>query len=119
MADLTVQTVVEAGIIPTYAAAAGGGDAIPGNDGQIMLHVKNGGGGSITVTIAAQTTAGVTPGLGPVSKANAGGSVANASEKMFGPFPVVAFNDGNGKVQVTYSGVTSVTVAAIKLPRAA
>jgi len=115
MADYTVQTVVEAGITPSYAAAASS-DAIPNNDGQIMLHVKNGGGSSDTVTAVAQNTAAPVPGMGNLTRGNIVVAVPNGQERMIGPFPAVAFNDGNGKVQITHSFLTSVTVAAIKLP---
>lgn len=54
MADLTVQTPTLAGLNPTFAAASVGGDAFL-NDGNTYLHVKNGGGGSINVTVDSQT----------------------------------------------------------------
>ncbi|UCD57872.1 MAG: hypothetical protein JSV16_01815, partial [Candidatus Hydrogenedentota bacterium] len=47
---------------------------------------------------------------------NAVVSVPASGEKMIGPFPKDRFNDTAGKVQIAYSGVTSVTVAAIELP---
>ena len=34
------------------------------------------------------------------------------------PFPKRAFNDANSKVQITYSAVTDLTVAALRVPRA-
>lgn len=117
MADLAVTTVTEAGVLDSLSAAAGGGDAIPGNNGDIILAVNNGGGGSITVTITAQQTGAQAPGMGQLTKANGGGSVTNGTRRLFGPFPPLAFNDTNGKVQITYSGVTSVTVGAYRVPR--
>ena len=55
MAVLTVQTVVRSGVGPTYASCAGGGDKfLP--DATTFLHVKNGSGGALTVTVAAVAT---------------------------------------------------------------
>lgn len=113
MATLTATTVDEAGVEPTLDAAAGGGDQFL-NNGVEFLYVKNGGGGSITVTITAQTTTGTTS-LGQITKANASQAVSAGAEAFIGPFPKAAFNDSNGYAQVTYSGVTSVEVKVLKL----
>jgi len=117
MALLTVQTVAEAGLLATYVAAtAGGGDEIPNDNEDVVLHAKNGSGVSITVTIAAALASASVQGYGTMSKASAGGAVAAGAEKFFGPFPKAAFNNANGRVPVTYSAVTSVTVAAVRVP---
>lgn len=109
MAALTVQNVARSGLNPTYGAAAGGGDTFV-NDGQVVLHVKNGGGSSINVTVDSTAPTGV-----GLAQADAVVAVPNAGERMIGPFPPGAFNDANGAVAVAYSAVTSVTVAAIRL----
>jgi len=109
MATLTVQEVARTGLAPTYGAAAGGGDAIP-NDGRTMLHIKNGGGASINLTVVTQATV-----LGN-AVADDVIAVPNGQERMVGPFPPGVYNDVNQLVQLTYSGVTTVTVAAIRLP---
>jgi len=114
MALLAEQIIVEAGIAPSFAAAAGGGDTFA-NDGDALLYVKNGGGGSVTVTITAQAVSLTVPGRGAMTKANAGGAVAAGADRVFGPFPPASFNNASGQVAVTYSGVTSVTVAALRL----
>lgn len=114
MATLTVESIVEAGLNATDNAAAGGGDAIP-NSGAEVLHVKNGGGASITVTVTAQQTAQQVPGFGAMTKADAAVAVPAGEERFIGPFPKGAFNDSGGLAQITYSGVTSVTVAALKV----
>lgn len=108
IATLSVQDVTSAGTVPTYAAAAGGGDQFS-NDGKTYLHVKNGGGSSINVTIASQVA------CSQGSTHNTVVAVANGAEKMIGPFPPERFNDASGFVQVTYSAVTSVTVGAFQL----
>lgn len=115
MATLAVQAITEAGVVPSYAAAGAGGDEFANESGDVLLHVKNGGGGPITVTVTAQATSRVLPGFGTVSKAAGGGSIGAGAEKMFGPFPPAAFNQANGRVAVGYTDVASVTVAAFRL----
>lgn len=108
MATLTVQTINHAGLTPSFTAAAGGGDEFV-NTGNCFLYVKNGDTASMDVTVA------------NVKLSNYGKdddvvvSVPASSEEMIGSFPKWRFDDSNQKVQITYSAVTSVTVAAIKL----
>lgn len=109
MATLTVQDIALAGLAPTYAAAAGGGDAFA-NAGKTFFHAKNGGGGSITLTFTTPAT------IEGVAIADPTVTIDAGAEKMVGPFPPSVFNDANGRVAVAYSGVTSVTVAAFRLP---
>lgn len=112
MATLTVQETSVSGLDPSYGTAAGGGDVFP-NDGNTLLHVKNGGGGSINVTINSNYP---NPPAGtaqddPVVAVPAG------EERMLGPYNQKGYNNASGQVEISYSGVTTVTVAAIKLPR--
>lgn len=112
MAELSVQRIVLTGLNPTYAAAAGGGDNFL-NDGRTVIHVKNGGAGPITVTAdgANPDQWGVTG-----NDHDAAVSVPNAGERIIGPFRRDRFNDANSKVNLAYSGVTSVTIAVLQLP---
>lgn len=117
MATLSVQNLVISGeLLPSYGAAAGGGDEMP-NDGDTFLHVKNGGGAGITVTVAAQVTARDAEGYGPFTRANLAVSIAAGADKLIGPLPPKTFNNTNGRAAITYSGVTTVTVAALRIPR--
>ncbi|WP_416976719.1 hypothetical protein [Streptomyces sp. T028] len=110
MATLTTQTIVAAGLDPTYAAASGGGDKVtPGPT--TFLHVINGGGSSVTVTVA-------TPGNFYAAVANPDLTVTvGASGEQMIPIPQNPFGDpaDSGLAAVTYSGVTSVTVAALRI----
>lgn len=105
---LAVQTISRDGIVPAYTA----GDATNHhefvNDGKTYIHVKNGGGGSITVTI---DTPGSVDGLAIADRTV---TVANGSEKKIGPFPS-SYNQSGGLVYVNLSGATSVTLGAFKL----
>lgn len=110
MALLATQSITRLGLVPAYAAAAGGGDTFaPGS--QVFLHVKNGSGGSITVTV-------VTPRTDPLGNAVADNAVAVAAgaEKMIGPFPSEFYGDPTtGVASITYSAATSVTIGAFAL----
>ena len=113
MAELTVQQISEAGGAATYVAATAGDGDTADNNGNMFLHIKNGGGGSITVTITALTTSVDSGVYGDLTKANASIAVASETEAFIGGFAPAAFNDGNGEIAITYSGVTSVTIAAL------
>lgn len=108
MAVLTVQDVTAAGITPDYVAASATGDSFP-NNGRVMLHVKNGGTAAIDVTIISAKTCNFG------FQHNITVSVPASGEKMIGPFPPERFNNDQGQVQVNYSAVTSVTVAALEV----
>lgn len=116
MAALSIQTISESGLEATYASASAGGDTFVNDTSQrTFLHVKNGGGSDITVTVTSQHTTTRAPGFGVVAKANLSITVTAGEERMIGPFPPAAFNNASGAVAVGYSAVTSVTVAALKL----
>lgn len=107
MAALTTQEIVPAGVTLTFAACAGGGDTFV-NDGNTFLYVKNGSGGALTVTIATPATpSGLTVAMPPVS-------VPAGGEKCIKPPPPQYSQPGAATTNITYSGVTSLTIAAVK-----
>jgi len=103
MATLTVLNVVNTGLIDALVAAAGGGDAFP-NDGATFFEVLNSSGAPITVTFVSQAT---DDGLALTDLAVV---VAAGERRHCGPFKKRIYNDSTGLVQVTYSGVTTLTV---------
>lgn len=107
--DFTVLQIVRTGLTAAYTAADGTNQNAFANDGRTYLHVKNGGGGSINVTI---DTPGSVDGL---AVGNLVVAVPAAGEKIIGPFPTNIYNQTDGKVYVDWSGVTSVTAAAVRL----
>jgi hypothetical protein len=111
MAVLTAQAAGMAGTAITLTAAAGGGDAyIPTDGDRSWLWIKNGGVGSITVTV---TVAGTSFGQNNPDVAVV---VANGAERMIGPLvPELAGPDTVGTIGFSYTGVTSVTVAIVRL----
>ncbi len=107
MAVLSIQDVTTAGLNPSFVAANVGGDSFP-NDGQTSFRIKNGGAASITVTVNS------------VAPCNYGFdhdiavTVGIGADITIGPFSKARFNNSAGQVGVTYTDVTSVTVAAIR-----
>ena len=109
MAALSTQQIGIGGKQITMAAATAGGDTF-NPEGRTFLDVNNGGGSPCTVTIAAQ---GSGPGGNPVS--NRAVVIPAGQEWMIGPFDPAGFADANNNAAITYSGVTSVTIAAVRL----
>ena len=105
---MAVLNVAQTGITPvanTLVAAAGGGDHIP-NTGVERFRVRNASGGSITATLAAVSAAGCPAG----TLHNIVMTVPAGEERVVRNLDPARFNDANGRVAVTYSAVTSVTV---------
>lgn len=109
MAELTVQAVTRAsdGLEPTYAAASGGGDTVRVAE-NLFLHVKNGDASAHTVTVA---TPGTVAGL---AIADLTATIPASEERMIGPIDQ-NFRASTGLASITYDGVTSVTIAAIRI----
>jgi hypothetical protein len=114
MAILTVNLIVPTAGTPqsqTLVAAAGGGDSFP-NSGREYLAVKNAGAGSITLTIVASGGNPCNFGFPATPTHDLVYTIPNDSAvHIFGPFLPATYTDGNGRVQITYSGVSSVTIA--------
>lgn len=109
MATLNVQRITLTGLSPVFVAADVAGDEFL-NSGRVVLYVKNGDTLEKTVTVDSQT---------PCNQGfdhDVVVTVPASEERIIGPFPKNRFDDANGKVQVSYSDVTSVTVAVIEIP---
>lgn len=109
---LAPQDLSLAGLNPTYSAvpAAGANNGVTiVNDGNVFLHVKNGNASSTVVTLDATGAVDGVPLTDPTI------SVPASGELMIGPFGQGAFS---GSVAADFSVSTTVTVAAVRLPRA-
>jgi hypothetical protein len=107
MAALQAQQISQQGLTPSLVAATSGGDSFePGP--HTFLYVKNGGGSSINVTVDTTATA-----FGePIS--NVVTAVAAGAEAFIGPFqPAEVEQPGTGQADITYSAVTTVTIAVL------
>lgn len=111
MAVLNVQRITQAGLTPAYVPAAGGGDSFLAS-GTEMVHVKNGSVGSITVTVDGPNVDnfGVTGDDHDLPIA-----IPAGQERMIKLADVARFRDVNGSIQLTYSGVTSLTVGVFSM----
>lgn len=110
MAALTTQKPSTAGVALTYGSAAGGGDTFV-NTGREFVHIKNQSGGTITVTISSgsnKCSFGVSNAAHDITHA-----LLTMTDAMLGPFSKDQFNDASGNVNITYSGVTSLTLAVL------
>lgn len=113
MAVYTVQTVTEAGVVPTYTGVSASDTFTPATadlDKPHILHVKNAGGSPDTVVVD-----------DPNSLSNAAGAtaynpdltvaVSNATERFIRLATARRYLQSNGTIAVTNSFTTSVTAA--------
>jgi len=109
MATLDVQTVSLTGLSASFTSAATAGDEFA-NDGRTVLYAMNGDSASTTVTVASVTSCSYG------FEHDAEVAVPAGSEIFIGPFNRARFNAADGNVDVTYSSVADLTVAAISVP---
>jgi hypothetical protein len=113
MADITVQNAAMAGVALSMGAAAAN-DTVPVQSGErVCLVVANASGGSINVTVTAQTTSATVPGYGSVTLANEVVAVADGATEVIGPF-TDAFINSSRQAEIAYSDTTSITRTALK-----
>lgn len=111
MALLATQSIVRAGLAPSYAAASAGGDTFT-PDGRTYLQAKNTSAGAITVTI-------VTPRTDAYGNAIADNTVsvpATTGDRLIGPFPYEAYADpATGLANLTYSASAGLSIGAFQV----
>lgn len=112
MAALTVQTLKRTsnGVDLAGAAASAGGDTFP-TTGREFIVVENGGGSSITVTVATTVT------VDGLAVTDLTAVVAAGEKRAIGPFPPATYaadQQPGGNVALSYSSTTSVTVAVVQ-----
>lgn len=115
---LTVKELSKTGVASALAAANTDGSKWLASGGRTFLHIKNASGGAITATIEGQQTTNQ-PGVGPVLAPDMPVVVAaTTGDVKVGPISA-GYCDSDGFAHVTFSGVTSLTIAAFELPKAA
>jgi hypothetical protein len=115
MAALTVRTSTVGGTTcgtTASQACAGGGDSFV-NDGLIRVLIVNGHTSPQTVTFDSPATCNFGASANAAHDV-AAVSITNATSMVFGPFDPLRFNDVNGAVQITYSGVTAMTIVCLR-----
>jgi hypothetical protein len=114
MALLTTRNMTEGdGTALTFSSAAGGGDTYAWSEDTFLL-VQNDSGGSITVTIVPTLASKTEQGYGTFTKATITKAIAAGARALIDTRSK-AFQGTDGNVSVSYSGVTSLTVAAVRL----
>lgn len=108
MANLATQQIGITGTNPTYASAGGSGDTV-GPDDRTFLHVKNGDASSHSVTVAVPGSEYGQPRADVVVAVPAGES------RFIGPLIHDLADSSDGRVHVTYTATTSMTVAALRI----
>lgn len=103
-----VQPFVTDGLAAAYTAPTANNDQVA-NNGRRMVHVKNGSGSSLTVTV---NIGGAINGHSPTGVAVA---IAAGADKFLGPFPA-SYNQSDGNVYLDYSAVATITRAVLELP---
>ena len=108
--EVAVEDSVVTGLEATYNAATDtpDGDGFL-NDGDIIVHVKNGSGGDIVLTVPTPAKAGGMEIADQVITITAG------EERFVGPFPTAYFNQTDGQVYLDWASVTSLTFALVRV----
>lgn len=110
MATITPQSKTSISKSFALAAANGGGDVVTNTDGGVVVAVQNTDASSKTVTVKSYATA-IPEGTAKTDLA----VVVGAGEvALIGPLSKAAWNNASNQVELTYSAVTNVKVAAYK-----
>lgn len=115
--DVDVQTVEPIGLAAVYDPVTMDGIAFVNDSGAAILHVKNGSGVTVTVTVQS---------VGEVDGIEIGDmtiAIPSGGEAFAGTFAPDTYNQGEdpdvdvdfGKVYVDFSAATSVTVAVLEV----
>lgn len=108
---LATQALTDEGLEATYTAANADGHFFDGT-GDVILHVINGSGADVDVTIQTPATQ---DGLAIADQVV---TVTAGEERFIGPFPPRTYTRESGsdigKVYVDFESVTSVTIAALQ-----
>ena len=116
MAELTVQDLTEAGTTLTMASCASGGDEFDNSGNEFLLFLNGHSTNSYDITVTVQDTSVEDPQYGTLTKSFTAKACAAGSMTVVGPFPIKAYNDGDGHCNVTYSATpTSMKVAVIRI----
>jgi len=116
--SITVRDVTGAGYSTAASAANAGGSSFQASsDQRTFLRVTNANGSPITLTIVHQQASFNAPGVGTASVPDITVTVpATTGDLLVGPiYP--AYIDASGLAHITFSAVTSVSVAAFRLTR--
>lgn len=109
MATIAIQRPSLAGATFTYATPTQPDQFA--NSGSELVHIKNAGASSITVTFDSPNTCSFESTALPNHDLVV--TIAAGAEKVVGPLSPARFNDANGFVQVTYSTVVDTRILVL------
>lgn len=107
--EITVQEIVRSGLEFTTEPANADGNFFA-NDGDTFLYFLGSTPSGYAVTINSTVDCDQDFDHDPTVV------IAANTKTLIGPFPISRFSDNNGRVNISYSGVASLNVAAINLP---
>lgn len=107
--EITRQSITRTGPNPISTASANADGNYWTNDGVEYLYVVNGGGSACVITLDIQKT------VDGQSVTDPTVSVAGSNTSIIGPFTTSVYNDTNNRMNVSYSQVTSVSVAVLRI----
>lgn len=111
MATVPAATAITAaGANVTTPATAAALSQTIGNNGKMMIVVKNASASSINATVTARKV--VPDGGGDLTVSNRVVAVPANATMLIGPLPMDIFNDANNEVTLAISAITSVTIQA-------
>lgn len=106
---ISVQSIAVDGLTPVYSNAVAGGCQFL-NDGRVMIHLRNTNAAARYVTITTPYAE------GGLALADVYLTVPGSTGNVFaGPFPTKLFNNSGGYVQIDFSAVDGLTIAALQL----
>ena len=117
---VTPVSITEAGYeLSLSSVDATNGNSVLNTDGDIILYFYNNGTPASTPTVEVQNSSVTLPGYGPVTKTDVTCSLLGSEMCIIGPLPTRFYNDGNGKIQLTFTGAGSgnVDMLAFKAKR--
>lgn len=113
MATLSVQTAADVRANSfSLATASGGGDVVPNDTGGVRVIVQNTDASVKTVTVKSFAPAATAP--AGYAKSDLSKSVGAGEVAILGPFDAGPWNNALKQIEITYSAVTNVKVAAVK-----
>tara|TARA_R100001594_G_C3879437_1_gene225550 strand:+ start:132 stop:527 length:396 start_codon:yes stop_codon:yes gene_type:complete len=116
MATITARKITETGLAGSTTGCATGGDEFK-NSGIEVVRIANGHASQgYKISVTAQTTAVTSPTYGSLTKSGPTVTVSAGGSAYLGPFKQAAFNDSDGKAQLTYLTTGDAALSTIGVP---
>jgi len=115
MALISIQNIIEDGLVVTLTALAATDNTFT-NSGTEFMYIENASGGDVTLTVDTIITTTIENNIyGDLVKENAVTAIAAGKIVMIGPFPVTAYNGADSLVDFSVTAFSSVNVAILNI----